>query len=33
MAAKDIVVRRKKYLPAGEVRPIHSDAWSKTGVG
>jgi hypothetical protein len=27
MAAKAIVVRRKKYLPAGEVRPIYSDAW------
>jgi hypothetical protein len=27
MAAKGVVVRRKKYLPAGEVRPIYSDAW------
>ena len=27
MAAKGIAVRRKKYLPAGEVRPIYSDAW------
>lgn len=27
MAAKGIVVRRKRYLPAGEVRPIYSDAW------
>jgi hypothetical protein len=27
MAAKDVVVRRKRYLPAGEVRPIYSDAW------
>src|SRR3954453_5254854 len=27
MAAKGVKVRRKKYLPAGEVRPIFSDAW------
>jgi hypothetical protein len=27
MAGKGIIVRRKKYLPAGEVRPIYSDAW------
>ena len=27
MAAKGIVVWRKKYLPAGEVRPMYSDAW------
>lgn len=27
MAAKGIEVRRKKYVPAGEVRPIFSDAW------
>jgi hypothetical protein len=27
MAAKGIMVRRKRYLPAGEVRPIYSDAW------
>jgi hypothetical protein len=27
MSAKGIVVRRKKYLPAGEVRPIYCDAW------
>jgi len=27
MAAKGILVRRKKYVPAGEVRPIYSDAW------
>jgi hypothetical protein len=27
MAAKGISVQRKKYLPAGEVRPIYSDAW------
>jgi hypothetical protein len=27
MAAKGVVVRRKRYLPAGEVRPIYSDAW------
>jgi hypothetical protein len=27
MASKGITVRRKKYLPAGEVRPIYSDAW------
>jgi hypothetical protein len=27
MALKGIEVRRKKYLPAGEVRPIFSDAW------
>jgi hypothetical protein len=27
MAAKGIHVWRKKYLPAGEVRPIYSDAW------
>lgn len=29
MAAKGIVVGRKKYLPAGEVRPIYCDAWVK----
>ena len=27
MAAKGITVRRKKYLPVGEIRPIYSDAW------
>jgi hypothetical protein len=27
MAAKGIVVRRKRYVPAGEIRPIYSDAW------
>jgi hypothetical protein len=27
MAAKGITVSRKKYLPAGEVRPIYCDAW------
>jgi hypothetical protein len=27
MTTKGIVVRRKRYLPAGEVRPIYSDAW------
>lgn len=27
MAAKGIVVRRKRYVPAGEVRPIYSDVW------
>jgi hypothetical protein len=27
MAAKGVTVRRKRYLPAGEVRPIYSDAW------
>lgn len=27
MASKGIKVRRGKYLPAGEVRPIYSDAW------
>jgi hypothetical protein len=27
MTAKGILVRRKKYLPAGEVRPIFSDVW------
>ena len=27
MAAKGILVRRKRYLPAGEVRPIFSDMW------
>jgi hypothetical protein len=27
MAIKGIVVRRKRYLPAGEVRHISSDAW------
>jgi hypothetical protein len=27
MAAKGIAVRRKEYLPAGEVRPIYSDVW------
>jgi hypothetical protein len=27
MAAKGIRVRRKRYLPAGEVQPIYSDAW------
>ena len=27
MAAKGIVVRRKRYRPVGEVRPIYSDAW------
>lgn len=27
MAAKGVTVRRKKYLPAGEVRPLYSDAW------
>jgi hypothetical protein len=27
MAAKGIVVRRKRYLPEGEVRPIYCDAW------
>ena len=27
MAAKGIVVRRKRYLPAGEVWPIFSDVW------
>jgi hypothetical protein len=27
MAAKGTVVRRKRYLPQGEVRPIYSDAW------
>lgn len=27
MAAKGIRVSRKRYLPAGEVRPIFSDAW------
>jgi len=27
MAGKGIRVSRKKYLPAGEVRPIFSDAW------
>src|SRR5262249_51460591 len=27
MAAKGIRVSRKRYLPAGEVRPIYSDAW------
>jgi hypothetical protein len=27
MATKGIKVRRKRYLPAGEVRPIYCDAW------
>jgi hypothetical protein len=27
MAAKGIAVGRKKYTPAGEVRPIYSDVW------
>jgi hypothetical protein len=27
MAAKGIAVGRKRYWPAGEVRPIYSDAW------
>src|SRR5262249_53443481 len=27
MAAKGIVVRRKRYRPPGEVSPIYSDAW------
>jgi hypothetical protein len=27
MAAKGIVVGRKRYWPVGEVRPIYSDAW------
>jgi hypothetical protein len=27
MAAKGIRVRRKRYWPAGEVRPIYSDVW------
>jgi hypothetical protein len=27
MAAKGIRVSRKRYLPAGEIRPIYSDAW------
>ena len=27
MAAKGIAVRRKRYVPAGEVRPIYSDVW------
>lgn len=27
MAAKDVVVCRKKYLPRREIRPIYSDAW------
>jgi hypothetical protein len=27
MAAKGVTVRRKKYVPAGEVRPLYSDAW------
>ena len=27
MKAKGIEVRRKRYVPAGEVRPIYSDAW------
>jgi hypothetical protein len=27
MASKGVRVRRKRYLPAGEVRPIYSDAW------
>jgi hypothetical protein len=27
MAARGVSVRRKKYLPAGEVQPIYSDAW------
>jgi hypothetical protein len=27
MAAEGATVRRKRYLPAGEVRPIYSDAW------
>jgi hypothetical protein len=27
MAAKGVVVRRKRYQPAGEVRPIYSDIW------
>jgi len=27
MAAKSIAVTRKRYFPAGEVRPIFSDAW------
>ena len=27
MHAKGVGVVRKKYVPAGEVRPIYSDAW------
>jgi hypothetical protein len=27
MAAQGIVVRRKRYFAAGEVRPMYSDAW------
>jgi hypothetical protein len=27
MLGKGIVVRRKRYRPAGEIRPIYSDAW------
>jgi hypothetical protein len=27
MAARGISVRRKKYMPAGEIWPIYSDAW------
>jgi hypothetical protein len=27
MAAKGVTVGRKMYVPAGEVRPIYSDAW------
>ena len=29
MAAKGIAIGRKKYLPAGEVRPIYCDVWVK----
>jgi hypothetical protein len=27
MATKGVAVRRKRYLPKGEVRPIYSDVW------
>jgi hypothetical protein len=27
MAAKGIAVRRKRYFPSGEVRPLYSDIW------
>jgi hypothetical protein len=27
LASKGTVVRRKRYRPAGEIRPIYSDAW------
>jgi hypothetical protein len=27
MAARGVAVGRKRYMPAGEVRPLYSDAW------